>query len=222
MGLDAEIIAAARAGFGGSVLAAGNQLFDALLTQPSGVIYSVSEYADSWRAVRLPDHKINLCLEEMLAELATLDSKRPHQEADYPFILSAGERRSDTSNTSIRDASWHHRGAFGTLRMHPSDARQVGCHDGDWVSMTTRRGQADAMIELCEDLQPGHVSLPNGHGLDYTAADGTPVHKGVSLNELTNTVDRDPFAGTPWHKYVPVRIERLRTTPQHGQHGQTV
>jgi anaerobic selenocysteine-containing dehydrogenase len=204
--------AAARAGFGGSVLAAGNQLFDALLTQPSGVIYAVSEYTDSWRAVRLPDNKINLCIEEMLAELATLDSKRPHQEADYPFILSAGERRSDTSNTSIRDAGWHRRGAFGTLRMHPSDARQVGCHDGEWVSMTTRRGQADAMIELCENLQPGHVSLPNGHGLDYTAADGTPVHKGVSLNELTNTADRDPFAGTPWHKYVPVRIERLRAT----------
>lgn len=214
--------AAARAGFGGSVLAAGNQLFDALLTKPSGVIYAVSAYTDSWRAVRLPDHKINLCIEEMLAELATLDSKRPHQEADYPFILSAGERRSDTSNTSIRDASWHHRGAFGTLRMHPSDARQVGCQEGDWVSMTTRRGQADAMIELCEDLQPGHVSLPNGHGLDYTAADGSSVRKGVSLNELTNTVDRDPFAGTPWHKYVPIRIERLRATQQHGQQGQTV
>ncbi len=64
--------AAARAGFGGSVLAAGNKLFDAIITKPSGVIYSVSEYADSWRAVRLPDHKINLCIEEMLAELETL------------------------------------------------------------------------------------------------------------------------------------------------------
>ena len=60
------------------------------------------------------------------------------------------------------------------------------------------------------DLQPGHVALPNGHGLDYTAADGTPVHKGVSLNELTDTASRDPFAGTPWHKHVPVRIERLQ------------
>jgi anaerobic selenocysteine-containing dehydrogenase len=203
--------AAARAGFGGSVLAAGNRLFDALLTQPSGVIYAVSEYADSWRAVRLPDHKINLCIEEMLAELATLDSKRPPQDAEYPFILSAGERRSDTSNTSIRDASWHRRGTFGTLRMHPSDARQIGCGEGDWVSVTTRRGQAEALIELCEDLQPGHVSLPNGHGLDYTAADGTPVHQGVSLNELTDAADRDPFAGTPWHKYVPVRIMARRT-----------
>ena len=136
--------AAARAGFGGSVLAAGNKLFDAIISQPSGVIYSVSEYADSWRAVRLPDHKINLCIEEMLAELETLDSKLPQQDADYPFVLSAGERRSDTSNTSIRDAGWHRRGTFGTLRMHPADAEKIGCKEGDWVRMTTRRGQRRA------------------------------------------------------------------------------
>jgi anaerobic selenocysteine-containing dehydrogenase len=201
--------AAARAGFGGSLLQAGNRLFDAIITKPSGVIYAVSEYADSWRAVRLPDNKINLCIDEMLAELATLDSKLPPHDVEYPFILSAGERRSDSSNTSIRDASWHKRGTFGTLRMHPNDAAKIGCKEGDWVNMTTRRGSAQAPVELGDDLQPGHVSLPNGHGLDYTAADGTVVHKGVSLNELTDTVGRDPFAGTPWHKYVPIRIECL-------------
>jgi anaerobic selenocysteine-containing dehydrogenase len=205
--------AATAAGFGGRMLTAGNKLFDAIITRPSGLIYAVSEYADSWRAVRLPDHKINLCIEEMLAELQTLDNKLPQHDADYPFVLSAGERRSDTSNTSIRDAGWHRRGRFGTLRMHPVDAEKLGCQEGDWVSLTTRRGHAQAQVELGKDLQPGHVSLPNGHGLDYTAADGTRVHKGVSLNELTDTANRDPFAGTPWHKHVPARIERLSATP---------
>jgi anaerobic selenocysteine-containing dehydrogenase len=201
--------AAARAGFTGNVLAAGNKLFDAIITKPSGVIYSVSEYADSWSAVRLPDHKINLCIEEMLTELATLDGKLPQQDVDFPFVLSAGERRSDTSNTSIRDAGWHRRGSFGTLRMNPVDAERIGCKEGDWVSMTTRSGNAQAELELGDDLQLGHVSLPNGHGLDYRATNGTLVHKGVSLNELTDTASRDAFAGTPWHKYVPIRIERL-------------
>jgi anaerobic selenocysteine-containing dehydrogenase len=201
--------AASRAGFTGSLLSAGNKLFDAILTKPSGVIYSVSEYADSWTAVRLPDNKINLCIDEMLAELASLDSKLPHQDPDYPFVLSAGERRSDTSNTSIRDASWHHRGSFGTLRMNPADAQRIGCKEGDWVNMTTRRGNAHAELELGDDLQLGHVSLPNGHGLDYKNNDGALVHKGVSLNELTDTKSRDAFAGTPWHKYVPMRVERV-------------
>ena len=89
-----------------------------------------------------------------------------------------------------------------------------GCHEGDWVRMTTRRGHAQAPLELGEDLQPGHVALPNGHGLDYTAADGTSVHMGVSLNELTDTASRDPFAGTPWHKHVPVQIVRLVATQE--------
>jgi anaerobic selenocysteine-containing dehydrogenase len=199
---------AARAGFGGSALAAGNKLFDAILSHASGVIYSVSEYADSWRAVRLPDNKINLQIDEMLTELHKLDSELPQPDLDYPFVLSAGERRSDTSNTSIRDASWHRRGTFGTLRMHPSDAQGLGCAEGDWVSITTRRGTAQAPVEFGDDLQPGHVALPNGHGLDYTTADGSTVHKGVSLNELTDTQSRDAFAGTPWHKYVPVRLAR--------------
>lgn len=201
--------AAARAGFGGSTLAAGNRLFEAILTRPSGVIYSVSEYADSWRAVRLPDQKINLCIEELLAELEALGSQPPPHDIDYPFVLSAGERRSDTSNTSIRDAGWHHRGTFGSLRMHPADAARVGCQAGDWVRLTTRRGHVQAPVEMGADLQPGHVALPNGHGLDYTTADGTPVHKGVSLNELTDGASRDAFAGTPWHKHVPVQIVRV-------------
>ncbi len=59
------------------------------------------------------------------------------------------------------------------------------------------------------DLQPGHVSLPNGHGIDYRRADGSLEHRGVALNELTDIADRDPIAGTPWHKHVPVRIERV-------------
>ncbi len=80
--------------------------------------------------------------------------------------------------------------------------------------MTTRRGNAQAELELGDELQPGHVSLPNGHGLDYRASDGTLVDKGVSLNQLNDTASRDAFAGTPWHKYVLIRIERLGATQE--------
>lgn len=205
--------AAKGAGFAGNRLMAGNRLFDALIGSPSGVIFAVSEYADSWKAVRLPNHKINLCVEEMLQELASLDSKLPPKDTQYPFILSAGERRSDTSNTSIRNPEWNKKSAFGILRIHPQDAASLHCAEGDWVRLSTRRGSADAPIELTDELQLGHVSLPNGHGIDYSNSDGTFDRRGVSLNELTNSADRDPFAGTPWHKYVPVRLEKLSVAP---------
>ena len=201
--------AAKGAGFGGNTLLAGNRLFDAIIGSPSGVIFAVSEYAHSWDAVRLPGNKINLCIEEMLQELVGIDSKPPHWDPHYPFILSAGERRSDTSNTSIRNPQWSKKSAFGTLRIHPADADALACENGDWVRISSKRGSAEAPVELTDELQPGHVSLPNGHGIDYQNADGTHDRRGISLNELTNTADRDFLAGTPWHKYVPIQLEKL-------------
>jgi anaerobic selenocysteine-containing dehydrogenase len=201
--------AARRAGFGGSALAAGNALFQKIVDSPSGVIFAVSEYDDSWKAVRRPGHKIELAIPELLVELKSLDNELPALSREFPFVLSAGERRSDTSNTAVRDVSWHRKGAYGTLRIHPADAATLGCADGDWVRIVTTRGAAEAPVEVTDELQPGHVSLPNGQGLDVRCADGTVERHGVAVNELTDVKDRDPIAGTPWHKHVPVRIERL-------------
>jgi anaerobic selenocysteine-containing dehydrogenase len=207
-------VAARRAGFGGPALRAGNDLFEAIVGSPSGVVFSVSEYAESWQAVRRPDHRINLHIAELMPELASLDAGGPQPDAKYPFVLSAGERRSDTSNTSIRDPGWHRKGPFGTLRISPQDATRLGCTAGDWVRVTTRRGSTQAPVEISNDLQPGHVSLPNGHGIDYRRADGALVRCGVALNELTSVDDRDPIAGTPWHKHVAARVERRDAAPE--------
>jgi formate dehydrogenase len=201
--------AARRAGFAGGAVRAGNALFKAIIRSASGVVFAVSDYEDSWKAVSHPGHRINLHLPELMPELHELAAGRPEQQRSYPYVLSAGERRSDTSNTSIRDGSWHRKGSFGTLRICPLDAANLGCVAGDWVRLTTARGSAEAPIEITDELQPGHVSLPNGQGIDYRRADGSFERRGVALNELTDVNDRDPIAGTPWHKHVPVRIDRL-------------
>ncbi|HKV38177.1 MAG TPA: hypothetical protein VJX67_03110, partial [Blastocatellia bacterium] len=41
------------------------------------------------------------------------------------------------------------------------------------------------------------------------AGDGIVVRSGVAPNELTRSEDRDFLAGTPWHKHVASRLERL-------------
>ena len=201
--------AARRAGFAGGGVRAGNALFEAILGSPSGVVFAVSEYEDSWKAVRLPGHRINLYLPELKSELEKLGEGAPERQPSYPYVLSAGERRSDTSNTAIRDASWHRKGTYGTLRMGTLDAASLGCVDGDWVRVTTGRASAKAPVEVTDELQPGHVSLANGQGLDYRREDGSLDRRGVAVNELTDAMARDPIAGTPWHKHVPARIERL-------------
>jgi len=202
--------AAARAGFGGSPILAGNRLFDAVLASPSGLIFAVSEYAESWEAVGLPGHRINLYLAELMPELERIDREPLPRDPEYPFILSAGERRGETTNTLVRDPSWHRKGLFGALRLSPADAAAIGCATGDTLTLSTRRGSTTVVAEVTPSMQPGHVSLPNGQGLDYRPADGREVRAGVAPNELTDVAARDFLAGTPWHKHVPARLERCR------------
>jgi anaerobic selenocysteine-containing dehydrogenase len=199
--------AAALAGFSGSPIRAGNRLFDAILASQSGLIFAVSEYDDSWEAVRLPDHRINLYLAELMPEIERLDREWLPRDADYPFILSAGERRAETMNTLVRDPGWHRKGAYGALRLSPVDAAALGCKSGDTLKLSTRRGSASVIAEVTPNMQPGHISLPNGQGLEYRSADGRQVRAGVAPNELTDVAARDFLAGTPWHKHVPARLE---------------
>ena len=64
-------------------------------------------------------------------------------------------------------------------------------------------------MEVTDVMLPGHASLPNGFGVDFTEADGGKRVPGVAPNNLTSADWRDAFAGTPWHKHVPARIEAL-------------
>jgi anaerobic selenocysteine-containing dehydrogenase len=201
--------AAARAGFGGPAVLAGNRLFDAILSSPSGLIFAVSEYEESWNAVGLPEHRVNLYLEELVPEIERLATEGPPRDTEYPFVLSAGERRSETTNTLVRDTGWRRKGSYGALRLSPTDAAALGCITGDTLRLSTRRASALVVAEVTPMMQPGHVSLPNGQGLAYPAADGSLVLAGVAPNELTDGSMRDFLAGTPWHKHVPARLERF-------------
>ncbi len=200
---------ARRAGFAGPVPIAANRLFRALLASPSGVVYSRGSYEDSWRAIRHPGHRIELAIPELLEGLAPALAEPPGRDAEFPLVLSAGERRSDTANTAVRDTGWHRTGIYAGLRVSPQDAASLGCDSGDAVRLVTPRASAEVIVEVSDRMAPGHVSLPNGTGIDYTRADGSVERRGVPPNEFTDSQRRDGLAGTPWHKHVPARLERL-------------
>jgi len=195
----------ARAGFRGSPFEAALALFDAVLASPSGVVFAVDEWKDVLSRIATPDKKIHVALPDMLAELAKTLRKDAPRDADFPFVLSAGERRSFTANTIIRDPTWRKKDADGALRMSEADAADLGVASGDAVRLTTKRGSVVVAVEVSSAMRRGHVSLPNGMGVAYPGTSGG----GVAPNELTAIEDRDPFVGTPWHKNVPARIERV-------------
>lgn len=199
---------AKRAGFGGPLPIAANRLFKAIISSPSGVVYARSTYDDSWTAIRRAGNRINLNIPEMIAELPKALSEQPAQDVAYPFVLSAGERRTDTANTAIRSTEWHSKGLYGALRISPDDAASIGCETGDMLRLTTKRASAEVVIEVSEMMSPGHISLPNGTGIDYIDTNGTSHRRGVAPNEFTDASSRDFLAGTPWHKHIPARLEK--------------
>jgi anaerobic selenocysteine-containing dehydrogenase len=199
---------AKRAGFGGPLPIAANRLFKAIISSPSGVIYARTSYEESWQAIRRAGNRINLHIPELLAELEKALREPPKTNTEFPFILSAGERRSDTANTAIRDTAWHTKGVYGALRVSPQDAAAIRCDTGDTLRLTTRRASADVVVEVSDMMSPGHISLPNGTGIDYTDASGTTHQLGVAPNEFTDSFSRDFLAGTPWHKHIPARLEK--------------
>lgn len=197
---------------GDAVRAAGfesaDQLFDAMIERQDGVVFTRHTYEQAWSMLDTDDGRINLHIPELVADLARLsDAPVDHRSDEYPFILSAGERRSSTANTVIRDPAWRRTDSQGSLRISPADAASLGVSSGGRVRVTTAGGTAVAVAEVNDTMRDGHVSLPNGLGVDYAPAGGEPEAVGVAPNELTTTDWRDAYAGTPWHKHVPARLE---------------
>ena len=100
--------------------------------------------------------------------------RRPAGDPAFPFVLSAGERRSFTANTIFRDPAWRKRDAGGALRISPADAAASASSTATSCGSRPSRGAVVAPVEVTEMMQPGHVSLPNGLGLDHPGEDGVP------------------------------------------------
>ncbi len=194
-----------QAGYGEGP-AAGEQLFEAILSGSHGVVITTDEYDESWR--RLPRQRIQLHIPELLDAIAALpDRPVPANDPEYPYVLSAGERRAFTANTIIRDPEWRRRDPDGRLRMSDTDAERLGISSGDHVRLTTRAGSADVQVDVTGTMRAGHLALPNGLGLTVDDPGGDPITTGIATNTLTDHRDRDEWAGTPWHKHVPATIE---------------
>jgi anaerobic selenocysteine-containing dehydrogenase len=198
-----------RAGFGKGPEAA-DRLFDAIVDSPSGVVFTDDELEATWRRIGTADGRVQLDIPELLAELDDL-GEPPGGSDEWPFLLAAGERRSFTANTILRDPAWRKRDGQAALRVAPADAQRLGLSDGDLARVVTERGRAVVEVAVDDAMQTGHLALPNGLGLDHIA-EGERVQTGVAPNELTHAGHRDRFAGTPFHKSVPARLEAAVTS----------
>ncbi len=202
-----------RAGHKGEGPMLGESLFEAILSSRSGVVFSINEYEESWNFIRHDDGLIHLEISEMLAALGALDATEPPAPADYPFVLVAGERRSYNANTIYRDPAWRKKDPEGALKVNPEDAARLGLADGSWARCESKRGEVVVRVEITDSVSRGQVTLPHGYGMKHPNGEGSRLRSGAHINELTSAEDRDPIAGTPFHKFVPVRLTPLEAFP---------
>ena len=130
-------------------------------------MFTVDEDDANWDWIRRarPSGRLDLAIPELLDELAHLPDEESPTDPEFPFILSAGERRSNTAQTLIRDPAWRKHDPQGALRISPADAQSLGVTDGALVEVVTRRGRAATVIEITDMMRAGNISLPNGFGV---------------------------------------------------------
>lgn len=197
-----------RAGFEETGPALGEALFERIVESPSGFTLSIGQWSENWSRVQTANGRIQFSNPEMEAEMTCL-AQGPHERDDaFPFVLSAGERRAYTANTIYRDPAWRRKDYAGALAVSVEDAERLQLTEGGLARVSTRAGAAEVVVTISERMQPGHISLPNGQGLDYPDEEGALTLTGTPPNELTSTDACDPIAGTPWHKSVPAQLEK--------------
>lgn len=194
-----------RAGYQGNRLTLGADLFKAILAKRSGLIFSEHHYDEVWSLVKTKDKRIQLAIDEMLAELSALPTQAEPTNSEYPFILAAGERRSYNANQIYRDPAWRKVDRHGAMRINPEDAASLGLLEGETALCRSKQGEIKVVIEIDEAMRKGTLSLPHGYGIRYNSGEVI----GPELNKLTSSKDCDPLSRTPYHKVVPVHVQKV-------------
>jgi ferredoxin-nitrate reductase len=131
-------------------------------------------------------------------------------DADYPLYLTTGRlvHHFHTRTKTGRTPELAGAAPDALIQLARDDAAAYGIGEGDWVRITSRRGNAEAKATIGY-IEPGVAFIPFHFG--YWDNPGRPR----AANELT-IFEWDPISKQPHYKYAAVRIERI-AEPVKGQ-----
>ncbi|HPS57965.1 MAG TPA: molybdopterin-dependent oxidoreductase [Spirochaetota bacterium] len=199
--------AAVRIGFNKGPLL-GEEVFKAIMDHPEGLWIGKSDPDDNFSDIAHEDKKLDIYIPEMegwLSEITTeQESKDLALKAEFPLIMSAGRHMPYNANTNMRNPAWNEGKRACTCIMNPADADSLGLKDGQMVKITTEAGSVEVELEVTEQTCRRYVMIPHGFGLEYQGS----VY-GANANRLAKNTHRDRFAGTPFHRYIPCRVEAV-------------
>ena len=134
-------------------------------------------------------------------------------DAEYPLVLTTGRllehwhTGSMTRRAGVLDAIE----PVGIAAMNPRDMQKRGLHQGEKITVETRRGLLEAILRSDREVAEGMIFMP------FCFAESP-------ANRLTNP-KLDPFGKIPEFKYCAARVERApqtRARERGGGHGLAV
>jgi formate dehydrogenase alpha subunit len=132
-----------------------------------------------------------------LARLVPLDHEGPGETPDeeYPLVLITGRIREHYNCGSMtrRVKGIMELVPEELLELSPEDAEELGIRNGDWVRVSSRRGEIRVRVRVTDRSQKGNVFLT--------------FHHQNALTNLLTSGHRDYIAGTPEYKACAVRVE---------------
>ncbi|WP_321390890.1 molybdopterin-dependent oxidoreductase [Emcibacter sp.] len=165
------------------------------------------------KKLRTKNRKID-CLPDLIRDgLSPLLEKLNSYSADAGLKL-IGRRHLRSNNSWMHNYDRLVKGKDRcTLLVHPDDLKKYNLGDGTYALLKSRVAEQKVLVESCEDMMPGTVSLPHGWGHDRegTRLDVASAHAGVSVNDFTDDLLRDPIAGTAAVNGVPVSLHALKS-----------
>ena len=184
----------------------GEELFSKILENPGGVKIGVVDRGNNLSLLKTPDKKIHIYFPEMgswLKEVTPAAEEKSLVNRDFPLVLMAGNHMEMVANSLMRDPAWNAGRRCCTLRIHPADAEEMGIRDKEAAIVETEAGSVTVEAEISESAFRGQVVIPHGFGLIH----GGKAH-GVNVNRLAPAKNRDRFAATPLHRYIPCRVRK--------------
>jgi len=121
----------------------------------------------------------------------------PELAKEYPLVLTTGARLPMFLHSEMYNVPWcRSLRPFPMVDINPSDAKERGVEQGDWVYLETKRNRIKVKANVTETILPGVVNMPHGN-------------KEADANLLIEPDYLDPISGFPGFKSLLCEVKKI-------------
>jgi predicted molibdopterin-dependent oxidoreductase YjgC len=128
-----------------------------------------------------------------------VDYKPPAEQvdADYPMLLSTGRvfMHYHSGNMTRFSPTLEHELPENYVEISPMDAKTMAIKDGEWIKVSSRRGEIQIKARISRKANRGEIFIP--------------FHFAEAAANVLTYAACDPVAKIPAYKVCAVRVEKL-------------